>query len=55
MILKNKKKNGFMNIPEGFLSEESRMLFNNFDNIKAGGTVGLRKEPLREKTFLQGN
>ena len=44
-----------MNVPEGFLGEESRMLFNNFENIKAGGVVGLRIKPLVEKTFLQGN
>jgi hypothetical protein len=45
MILKNKNKRDYMNVPEGFLGEESRMLFNNFNDIKAGSGVGLRKEP----------
>jgi hypothetical protein len=34
----------FMKIPEGFLSEESRMMFNNFEVIKAGSQVGLRRD-----------
>ena len=44
-----------MKVPEGFLSEESRMMFNNFDTITKGSEVGLRKALIKEHTFLQGN
>jgi len=41
-----------MKVPEGFLSEESRMMFNYYDEIKTGGEIGLRKAPIVEHTFL---
>ena len=37
------------------MSHESRMIYENFKNVAAGGDAALRRAKNDKKTFLQGN